>query len=91
MRSTKQADPDPVVTQLPENKRQKFHRIAAGRMNRIISSLDKLRTLADRSAYDPTEEDVAAMFRAIDEKVLGLRTLYRATARKQTDFKFDGH
>ena len=49
-----------------ETKREKFKRLAETRTNKIINMLDLLGNLSNKSAYEYSEEDVKAIFNAID-------------------------
>jgi len=50
-------------------RRERFVRIAEGRVNKIISNLDNLGKCSNKSNYEYTEEEVRKIFREIDRKV----------------------
>ncbi len=48
-----------------ESKADKFLRLAPGRVNKILSSIDSLKKLSSRSSYEYTSEQVEKMFTAL--------------------------
>ncbi len=48
-----------------ENKKEKFIRLAQGRVNSIITSIYKLGNLSSRINYDYSQEQVEQMFASI--------------------------
>ncbi len=49
-----------------ESKKERFKRIAESRTNKIICMIDLLGNCSNTSAYEYTEEEVKAIFAAIE-------------------------
>jgi len=70
-------------------KRNRFERIAAKRVERVVQALDSLGNCANRNNYEYSPEDVEKMMRTIRRKVRAIHTLYKESLGKQTKpFKF---
>lgn len=52
-----------------ENKREKFVRLAEGRVNRALKDIRLVGNLSNRSAYSYTPEDVKKIFRALQREL----------------------
>lgn len=61
---------------MPENKRERFIRIAENRTNRIIDTLRLLANCSNKSNYDYTEEDIKKIFTAIEKEVRNTRSAF---------------
>ena len=48
-----------------ESKAEKFQRLAVPRINKLLSGIESLGKLGNRSSYDYTEEQVTKMFEAL--------------------------
>jgi hypothetical protein len=83
----------------PENetKADKFLRLGSARMEKTLSAISVIGNLASRSNYDYTEEQVAAMRKALTEAVEAAMSQFNpkaATASKKFSFGpigGDGH
>jgi hypothetical protein len=60
-----------------ETKQEKFWRLAASRMNKVIESLRVLGHLANRAQYDYTEKEVDQMFGALNEAITDVNEKYK--------------
>ena len=61
---------------MPENKRERFVRIAENRTNRIIDTLRLLANCSNKSNYDYTDEDIKQIFNAIEKEVKNARNAF---------------
>ena len=52
-----------------ETKAEKFIRIGEYRMNKAVDAIGRLENLANRSSYEYTQEQVDAMFQALEGRV----------------------
>lgn len=52
-----------------ESKKEKFKRIAENRTNKILDMLDLLGNCSNKSNYEYTDDDVKAIFSAIESAV----------------------
>lgn len=66
-----------------ETKAEKFVRIGEYRMNKAIEAIGRLENLANRSAYEYTQEQVEAMFSVLEEKVAGIKAKFAAVKQKE--------
>lgn len=66
-----------------ETKAEKFVRIGEYRMNKAIEAIGRLENLANRSAYEYTQEQVEAMFSVLEEKVAGIKAKFTAVKQKE--------
>jgi hypothetical protein len=53
----------------PENRNQRFRRLAENRTNAILDKIRILEHLADKKRYDYSKEEVNDLFRAIDQQL----------------------
>jgi len=53
----------------PNNKRERFRRLATQRTNSVLKRLKVLGNCANRSAYEYTEEDINKIFSEIERKL----------------------
>ena len=53
-----------------ETKAEKFIRIGEYRMNKAVDAIGRLENLANRSCYEYTQEQVDAMFQALEGRVV---------------------
>jgi hypothetical protein len=54
---------------MDNSKAERFKRVAAPRVQRVLDSLDNLAKCSNRNNYEYTTEEVNKMFRAIKAKV----------------------
>lgn len=52
-----------------EGKREKFVRLAEGRVNRALKDIRLIGNLSNRSVYSYTQEDVKKIFRALQREL----------------------
>ncbi len=64
-------------------KRTAFKRLAQNRTNAILDRIRILGNLANRSAYDYSEDDVRRVFVAIEEELRLTKAKFRASGRRQ--------
>lgn len=70
-------------------KKDRFRKVAARRVQKIIDSLDSLSKCSNKSNYDYSEEDVNKMLKAIREKVKSLELSYTTNTKATKDtFEF---
>lgn len=70
-----------------ESKADRFKRLATPRVNKILHSLDTLGNCSG-SGYEYTDEQVQAMFGAIEEKVNETRAKFEKKQTKASTFTF---
>lgn len=71
-------------------KAERFRRVAAPRVQRILDSLDNLAKCSSKNNYEYSAEDVSKMLRAIRNKVKSLEQRFgdQDGTTKQDSFKF---
>lgn len=70
-----------------ENKRENFKRIAEARTNRIIDSIHALRNFTNTSFYDYSDEEIEAVFSAIQNEIDDTRSVFEKQKGKEKRFK----
>ena len=68
-----------------ETKAEKFIRIGEYRMNKAVDAIGRLENLANRSFYEYTQEQVDAMFQALEGRVAEIKA--RFTPKKTAESK----
>jgi len=68
-----------------ETKAEKFIRIGEYRMNKAVDAIGRLENLANRSSYEYTQEQVDAMFQALEGRVAEVKA--RFTPKKAAESK----
>ena len=68
-----------------ETKAEKFIRIGEYRMNKAVDAIGRLENLANRSFYEYTQEQVDAMFQALEGRVAEVKA--RFTPKKAAESK----
>lgn len=75
-----------AISELPTDKgrrkREAFKKLAERRTNAILDRIRILGNLANRSAYDYSENDIRRIFGAIEEELRGVKAKFRATGRR---------
>ena len=56
-----------------ETKTEKFIRIGEYRMNKALDAIGRLENLANRSAYEYTQEQAEAMFSVLEQRVADIK------------------
>ena len=59
-----------------ETKAEKFIRIGEYRMNKAVDAIGRLENLANRSSYEYTQEQVDAMFQALEGRVAEVKSRF---------------
>lgn len=59
-----------------ETKGQRFKRLASARTNEVLYKLKVLGNCSNRQSYDYTEEEINAIFLAIDRKVREVKSKF---------------
>ncbi len=59
-----------------ETPRERFKRLATQRTNEVLRRLKILGNCANRQIYEYTEEDIEAIFNAIERKVKEIKTKF---------------
>ncbi len=70
-----------------QRKREAFKRLAEKRTNAILEKIRIVGNLANRSAYDYSDDDVRKIFSTIEEEVRVVKARFRATGRRE--FRLD--
>lgn len=74
-----------------DEDRAKFVKLANKRVSAALKAIQLIGNLSNRSNYDYTEEDVAKIFRALNEEMNGCRKKFEAAQKRQkkTQFSLD--
>lgn len=73
------------------DKRAKFVELAEARVNRAIKDVRLIGNLANRSAYEYGDDDVKAMFRALQKELDAARSRFGGdSGGKDNEFKLGG-
>ena len=78
----KQARPT-IVTDTREKKRLVFKKLAERRTNAILDRMRILGNLANRSAYEYSDDDVRKIFRAIEAEVKRTKEKFGDTRKRR--------
>lgn len=71
-----------------ENKQENFKRIASNRTNKIINMINSLGNLTNSSFYEYTDEQVATMFKAIEDELKNQKKIFESKKdKKQRKFE----
>ena len=68
-----------------ETQAEKFIRIGEYRMNKAVNAIGRLENLANRGSYEYTQEQVDAMFQALEGRVAEVKA--RFTPKKAVESK----
>lgn len=66
-----------------ETKAEKFVQIGEYRMNKVIDAIGRLENLANRSAYEYTQEQVEAMFSVLEQRVADIKARFTTVKQKE--------
>lgn len=66
-------------------KRQRFQKVAAKRVQKILDGMDTLGKCSNKINYEYNEEEVEKMFSAIREKIKEVENLYYEKVKKGQD------
>lgn len=71
-----------------ENKKENFKRIASNRTNKIINMINSLGNLTNSSFYEYTDEQIEAMFKAIEDEIEAQKKVFESKKdKKQRKFE----
>lgn len=65
-----------------DNKKDNFKRIAEKRTNKIIESISKLQNLTNTYFYEYTDEQIEAIFEAIQEELDNQKKIFEENKKK---------
>ena len=74
-----------VTSKQEETKAEKFIRLGEYRMNKAVDAIGRLENLANRGSYEYTQEQVDAMFQALEGRVAEVKA--RFTPKKAVESK----
>ena len=66
-----------------DNKKDNFKRIAEKRTNKIIESISKLQNLTNTYFYEYTDEQIEAIFEAIQEELDNQKKIFEDNKKKE--------
>ncbi len=69
-----------------ETREQRFRRLAEQRVNVILDKLRLIGQLANKSNYEYTDDQVEAIFKAIQKEVNGTKSRFRNGSAKRRRF-----
>lgn len=72
-----------TVAKKDETKAEKFVRLGEYRMNKAIDTIGRLEHLANKSAYEYTQEQVETMFSVLESKVAEVKAKFTVTKTKE--------
>jgi hypothetical protein len=67
-----------------EQDRQKFVDLANKRVSKALKSIQLIGNLSNRSNYDYTDEDIAKIFRALQNEIASCRKRFDLALKKQS-------
>ena len=67
-----------------EKKSEKFNRLAAVRVTKILKYLDLLENCSNSYTYDYNDDDVAKIFKAINSKVKQARSSFEKKSKNKS-------
>ena len=70
-----------------ENKQNNFKRIAENRTNKIITMINSLGNLSNTSVYEYTDEQIEAMFSAIQKELDAQKSKLLSKDNKKRKFE----
>lgn len=75
---------------MPENKRDRFIRIAESRTNKIIDMIHLLGNCSNRSAYEYTQKDIDKIFNTLDSELKEAKKRFnKKESDKSSRFKLE--
>ena len=78
----------PKEIKKPESKRERFHRIAANRMQNILIEMNRLSNCSNTANYEYTERDVQKIVKTLNEKLSEIKVSLKTGLNKTKKFKF---
>jgi hypothetical protein len=75
---------------MARDKRSKFVELIENRVNRAIKDIRLIGNLANRNAYEYTDEDVKKVFRALNKEIEAARSRFTGdTGGRDSDFRLE--
>ena len=71
-----------TIYSMDETRRQRFKRLATKRVNKTLTQLRIIGNLANKSYYEYSTEDVAKIFKAVDNQLKTTKSKFHITTRK---------
>lgn len=71
-----------------DDDRAKFVKLASSRVTKALKDIKLIANLANRSNYDYTDEDVAKIFKALNEEIAACRKRFELSNKKASTAKF---
>ena len=71
-----------------DEDRAKFVKLASARVSKTLKDIQLIGNLANRSNYDYTDEDIAKIFKAINDEIAACRKRFELSNRKSGGAKF---
>jgi bifunctional pyridoxal-dependent enzyme with beta-cystathionase and maltose regulon repressor activities len=81
MQRAEAIEPPPLVTESSSRKRLAFRKLAEKRTNAILDRIRILGNLANRSAYEYTDEELRKMFNAIEQELRIVKAKFQGSER----------
>lgn len=78
--TTQESEP---AAKTDETKAGKFIRIGEYRMNKALDAIGRLENLANKSAYEYTQEQAEAMFSVLEQRVADIKAKFTAAKQKE--------
>ncbi len=70
-----------------DNKKNNFKRVAENRVNKIIKLISSLANLSNTSFYEYTDEQIDAIFNAIEEETHKTKSKFDKSKKRGKKFK----
>lgn len=71
-----------------ELDRAKFTKLASARVSKALKDIQLIGNLSNRSNYDYTDEDVAKIFKALNDELATCRRRFESAKKKSNEPKF---
>ena len=71
-----------------ETDRSKFAKLASARVSKALKDIQLIGNLSNRSNYDYTDEDVAKIFKALNEELAACKRRFESARKKSNEPKF---
>lgn len=73
---------------MKSNNRERFERVGAKRVQKVLDSLDLLSKCSNKKNYEYSDEDVKKMLRVIKDKVKFVENSFNQEVNKEGENKF---
>lgn len=71
-----------------ENDRAKFVKLASTRVTKALKDIQLIGNLANKSNYDYTDDDVAKIFKALNEEISACKKRFELSKKRSSTAKF---